>query len=147
MSSVQWKASAVSTVLSTELNSLAHAGIVASGEIDNTSDLNVWDDLELYISGTTSNTVINRAFVLYIAPALDGTNYADGGAGVLPPFAQYAGTFRCRAVTMSAQRLALRHVRIPPTKFKYILENQSGRTLSASGSTLKRVGYRESFVD
>jgi len=131
----------IATALSTELNSLANAAsTAASSAIDNTSALDMWDDLEVNL-GTFGSTPSAGAYLeIYLIPSVDGTNYADGSNSVAPAQELLVGSVSVRANT-AAQRLVLRGVPIPPALFKYLIINRTGQALNASGNTLKRRSY------
>lgn len=136
----------VSTVLSTELNSLAAtSGKAISAAIDNSTNLDLFDDLELAVtfgSAPTAGTVVE----VYLVISIDGgTNYADGSSTVLPASSSYLGGFAVRAVT-TAQRIPIRGVPLPPGSFKYLVQNTTNQAFPASGSTLRRNPYLLSSI-
>lgn len=131
-----------SSVMTTELNSLAAStGKAISSAIDNTTNLDLFDDLELAVTfGTapTAGTVIE----VYLLPSIDGgTTYPDGSTSVLPQASLFVGGFAVRAVT-TAQVLTLRGVALPPGWYKYLLQNTTNRAFPASGSVLERNPYQ-----
>lgn len=127
----------VATALSTEINALAAGSSTnASSAIDNSSALDLFDDLELAVTFGSSPTAGGYVSV-FLLPAVDGTNYADGSSSVAPAAGLLVATFDVRAVT-TAQRLSFRNVPIPPGLFKYMLTNNTSQAFPASGSTLKR---------
>lgn len=143
MASVKWEAGSESTVMSTELNSVADDDIAVSSEIDNSSDLYLFDDVE-WVNGTWGGSPVSGAVIeLYaVLQELDGVGYEDGEDGTAePPSSNLVGVFNIRATT-SAQVHILRQVPIPPQKFKYVIINRTGQTTNASGNTLKRQPYR-----
>lgn len=141
MASVKWEVGSITTVITTGLNSLADEGNAISSEVDNTSGLYLFDDVE-WLHATLGYTPSAGAVIeLYIVEALDGTNYEDGDASIDPPAANLVGVFNIRASTAS-QRHTLRQIPIPPFKFKYVVINKTGGTLASSGNTLKRLPYR-----
>ena len=131
----------VSTVLSTELNSLAATtGKAISSALDNGTNLDLFDDLELavdFVTAPTAGTVIE----LYLLPSVDGTSYPDGDASIVPQASLYVGGFVVRSTT-AAQRMVLRGIALPPGLFKYLLQNTTNQAFPASGSTLKRNSYQ-----
>lgn len=132
----------VSTAMSTELNSLAATtGKAISSAIDNSSNLDLFDDLELtvtFASAPTAGTVVE----VYLLPSLDGgTSYADGSSTVTPQPSTFAGGFTVRAVT-TVQRMVLRGIALPPGFFKYLVQNTTNQAFPASGSTLERNSYQ-----
>jgi len=125
------------TVLSTELNSIADAASSdASSEIDNTTDLHMFDDLVLSVTFGSAPTA-SEPIELYLLPAIDGTNFVTGSSSITPPLNTLRGVFTVQNTT-SAQLVTLMNVAIPPGKFKYMITNNSGQAFPASGSTLER---------
>lgn len=131
----------VSTVLSTELNSLAATtGKAVSAALDNGTNLDLFDDLELAVDFVTAPTA-GSVIELYVLPSVDGTNYPDGDTSIVPQASLYVGGFVVRSTT-AAQRMVLRGVALPPGLFKYLLQNTTNQAFPASGSTLKRNPYQ-----
>ena len=143
--SVKYEAGSITTIASTELNSLANGSAALGAEYDNATNLYMWATFELNVTHA-SNPTADAPYDLYLIPAPDGTNYDDNttGASYLVPVDCYVGSFTARATT-SAQKRPLgigRQIAIPPLKFKPFLVNRSGQAFPASGSTLKMVPYR-----
>lgn len=131
----------VSTVMSTDLNSLAATtGKAISAAIDNGTDLDLFDDLELAVT-FGSAPIAGTLIEVYLLPAADGSNYPDGSTSVTPQASLYAGGFVVRAVT-TAQVLVLRGVALPPGLFKYLVQNTTSQAFPSSGSTLQRNPYQ-----
>jgi hypothetical protein len=131
--------------MTTELNSLAAStGKAISAAIDNSSNLDLFDDLELVVTFATAPTA-NTIVEVYLVPAVDGTNYADGSTTVLPQASLYVGGFQVRNVN-TIQRMALRGISLPPGLFKYLVQNTTNQGFPASGSTLKRNAYQYQVV-
>jgi hypothetical protein len=97
-------------------------------------------DLELLVTYGVAPAATGRC-VIYIAPSVDGSNYADMVSGSEPNNLVVA-TIPLRTVT-SAQRLVTRRVLMPPGLFKLALKNIAGQTMAASGNTLKYIQYDE----
>jgi hypothetical protein len=132
----------VSTAMSTELDALAATtGKAISAAIDNSTNLDLFDNLELsvdFVSAPTVGTVVE----LYLLPSVDdGTTYPDGSASVLPQSSLYVGGFAVRAVT-TLQIMVLRGVALPPGPFKYVVQNTTNQAFPATGSTLRRNPYQ-----
>ncbi len=124
------------TVLSTELNGLANNTRTNAGsEIDNTTNLDQWGLLQLDVQ--FSSAPASNAFVaIYAIKAPDGTNYEDGSSSVAPSTNTLVATIPVRSAAV-AQKLTSQLFRLPATKIKFILENQTGVAFPSSGSTLK----------
>jgi hypothetical protein len=151
MATIKLEAAAITTVASTELNSLANSAGALGAEYDNAAGLYMMGVFELNVTFGTNPTA-GSTVDLYIIPAPDGTNYDDAvtGASGAAPMTAYAGGFPLRAVT-TAQKVPLGMgiggaVPIPPVKFKCFLLNKSGQAFPASGSTLKLVPFRYQSV-
>ena len=150
MASIKLEAAAITTVASTELNSLANAALALGAEYDNSSGLYLYGLFELNVT-FGSNPTAGNTVDLYLIPAPDGTNYDDAvtGASGTAPITTYVGGFPLRAVT-TAQKvplgLGLTLVNLPPTKFKAFIVNKSGVAFPSSGSTVKMVPYRYQSV-
>ena len=131
-----------STVMSTELNALAAStGKAISPAIDNSVNLDLFDDLELsvdFVTAPTAGTVIE----VYLLPSLDGgSTYADGSSTVVPQGSLFVAGFAVRNDT-AAQRMVLRGVALPPGWFKYLVQNLTNQAFPATGSTLERNPYQ-----
>ena len=124
------------SAMTTELNSLANnARAISSALGGDASHAALLGDWELVVTFGTSPT-LDAAVDLYLVPAVDGTNYADGDASIRPAPNLYVGSFYVRNVT-SEQRMAVRDVPMPPGLYKALILNGSGQAFPASGSTLK----------
>jgi hypothetical protein len=131
----------LTTLLTTELNTLTTGSYSAVGPAyDNRTNLNMWADFELVVTYGTNPTA-NSTCDLYLVPAVDNTNYADGGGSVAPSINYYVGSFSLRAVT-TAQRIAIRGAVIPPDQFKAVLLNNAGQSTAASSNTVKMSPYK-----
>ena len=151
MASIKLEQAAITTVASTELNSLANNAGALGAEYDNATNDYIYGVFELNVT-FGSNPTAGNTVDLYIIPAPDGTNYDDAttGASGAAPATCYAGGFPLRAVT-TAQKVPLGlgasgPVPLPPTKFKVFLLNKSGQAFPSSGSTVKMVAYRYQSV-
>jgi len=127
--------------MTTELNSLAVDANAISIEIDNSTDLYLFDDVELAISeGYGSDFASGGHLDLYLVrEQLDGVGYEDGDNSIDPPAANLVGVFAL-GPTLTSQVHILRQISIPPSAYKYVLINQAD-TLNTSGNTLKRRPY------
>jgi len=120
------------TTLAPTLKNLGAAARVLGNEIDNTLappsgrfTLSEWDLLVKFITAPAAGAYLS----LYFMQAVDGTDYQDGDASVVPPQSAWVGNFLARAVATS-QRIALSGVRLPPTKFKPLVTNNGSTGLS-----------------
>jgi hypothetical protein len=141
---LKWKADAITTLLSTELNALGSGGTGSAlgTAYNNASSLNLWGDFWLSVTfgvAPTADTTVD----LYIVPATDGSNYNDGGTST-QPVNFYRGSWSLRAVT--AHSLTIHGVMLPPVPFKIFIVNGSNQAFPGSGSTVQMVGYREQYT-
>lgn len=135
----------LASVLTTELNALgAGSSSNASSAIDNSTTLDLFDDLELTVD-FVSAPAAGGYVAVYLLPAVDGTNYADGSSSVAPAASLLVATIDILAST-AAQRLAARMIAIPPGLFKYMVTNNTSQAFPASGSILKRNPHSMSVV-
>ena len=134
-----WDPDVVTTVLSTELNSLGAGAASALGTAyDNGTNLFLYGAFQVDVTfgtGPTADTTLD----LYLVPALDGTNYADGSTTVAAQN-NAVGGYTMRAVT-TEQRLTIWGILLPPCKFKMQLFNNTNQGMPASGSTVKMIAY------
>jgi hypothetical protein len=139
----------VTTLLSTELNSLASssgltAGAISSvggtsGLFNNTAGggglggytLGQWE-LELAAPGGTL-TAGTGAFV-WLLTTVDGTNYEDGSASVIP--ARPADVIIPVRAVSTTQRI-IRVMMMPPGNWYVLVAQNTGQTWASSGNTLK----------
>lgn len=127
------------TVMSTELNSLANNALAVGGTpFDNTAgqtgDGSVLCDVELVVTFGTGPNATSGLSIWFLGTQ-DGTNYEDGSSSVAP--ARNADLFiPVRSVT-TAQRIMRRAV-LPPGKFEVLAKNDgTGQSMASSGNTIK----------
>lgn len=146
--SIKLEAGTITSLMTTELNSLANNAGALGVEYDNATNLYIYGLLQVEVTFGTNPTA-GSVLRLYLIPAPDGTNYTDnttGASGYAPPPA-FIGSFVLQAKT-TIHRLSLMGtgpgglIPLPPTKFKVFLLNNSGQSFPASGSTLKMIPYR-----
>ncbi len=110
------------------LKNLANNGQKLGVEVDNAASRNMYADFELLCKFGTAPTA-GGYVALYLVQALNGTNYADGDDSIAPPATAMVGTFPVRAAT-TAQRVVIRHVLLPASKFKPLVVNKSGQSMT-----------------
>lgn len=111
------------------LKALANNANKLGAEFDNTLVGNRFQyaDFELLCRGASAMTA-GAVIKLWIVEAMDGTNYEDGGDSVTP--ARPADEqFYVQAVA-TQQRITLRNVVLPPSKWKPLIRNESGQALT-----------------
>lgn len=124
----------IASVHTTSLNSLANnANSAASSALDNTTALDLYDDLTLTIATQGSARSAGAIVIVYLITALDGTNYD----AVNETTAEVAAVFTLDAAT-TARQLTRRDVPIPPGLFEYFVRNQTGQAFASSGNILER---------
>lgn len=123
-------------VLSTELNSLGNGSRTNAGTaFDNSASLHQYACLELNVQ-FGSNPSSGATVDVFMIMAPDGTNYGDGSSSVSPGTQHLIAVIQVNANT-NAQRLHSRMFTLPPCKVKFLLNNNTGQSFPASGSTLK----------
>lgn len=143
MTDYKQKANTITSLMTTELNSLANNYAALGVEFDNAAGLWINGDFELTVT-FGSNPTAGNTCDLYLVQSHDGTNYSDytSGASGYAPATCLVGSFPLQAKT-TIHRLTLQLgvggalLRLPPTKFKALLINKSGVAFPSSGSTLK----------
>ena len=129
------------TLETTSLNSLADAAAITSTAIDNSSTLDMYCDLELYVPSWTSAPTADKTCDVYLVRSNDGTNYEDATAA-RPSVNGAVGSFVLDN-TAGAQRHNLPGILIPPGKFKLLFVNKSGFAMAASGNILSGLFYNQ----
>jgi hypothetical protein len=126
------------SLLTTELNSLANNGTAIGSAYDNTvgqtGDGYTRCDVELVVTYGSAPTA-NTGVTFWLLGTQDGTNYEDGDNSTTPGRLPEC-VFPLRAVT-SAQRI-IRRIWLPWGKFKPLVKNDgTGQAMAASGNTVK----------
>lgn len=136
---VNWDSSpALTAYLTTELNSLANDAQVIGADIDNTANLNMYMDVEVYVAVQGSARSAGAYVAVYLVSSLDGTNYGYGDATTDPPANAMVCALAIDAAT-TARYLTSRPFLIGPGKHKLVIENKTGQAFKADSNT---VGYR-----
>jgi len=136
---ISWKANPITTLLSTELNSLgAAAGSNLGTEFDNSTGLWFFGLFQLDVTFAVA-PALDSTIDLYLVPCPDGTNYNNGGSASQPT-CFLEGSWPMRAIT-TQQLLTIRDIVLPPTKFKLMAFNNTAQAFPASGSTVKMIAY------
>jgi hypothetical protein len=134
-----WDPDAITTVLSTELNSLGSAAISALGtQYDNATNCFLYAMFEVtatFGTGPSADSTLD----LFLVPAPDGTNYDDGSSSVYSQN-HAVGGWTMRNVN-TQQKIALWGVPLPPTKFKLQVVNNTDQAIAASGNLVKMIAY------
>jgi hypothetical protein len=137
----------ITTVMSTELNSLATSSgkAISSAQINDDSvtqpTLDLFADLELKVTFGTAPTA-GSVVEVYLLPSIDGgTTYPDGSTSILAQSSLFVGGFAVRGTT-AAQVMVLRGIALPPGYYKYQVQNTTNQAFPASGSTLRQNTYQ-----
>ena len=131
-----WSVPVITTVLTTELNSLANNTVSALGPVyDNAAAKDVYVDIELHLASLTPTA--GGYIALYAALAVDGSTYGDAKRESME---QLVGIFQLDTAAAVKHR-SLKNVMLPPALMKFYLDNQSGVALAASGNTVKINAY------
>jgi hypothetical protein len=134
-----WDPAAITSVLTTELNSLGIGGFSALGSAyDNSTNLFLYALFQLdvtYASAPTVDTTVD----LFIVPAPDGTHYNYGSSS---DASQNFGMCSFNLVASTSQQLiSCWGIPLPPTLFKVQVWNNTNRAMPASGNTVKMIPY------
>lgn len=136
---VLWDSSPAKTAyLTTELNSLANAAQVIGAAIDNTANLDMYMDVEVYVAVQGSARSAGAYIAVYLVTSVDGTNYGYGDATTDPPASALVCALPIDAAT-TARYLTSKPFLIPPSKMMLVIENNTGQAFKADSNL---VGYR-----
>lgn len=123
-------------VLTTEMNSLTNGSFTAVGGVyDNTSNKDRWGWLEFAGGGSITPTA-GAVFQIYLINSLDGTNYDDAASSTQPGTHQLVAVITVKTGAGTKRAVTQVPFSLPPSKFKFVLKNSVGVTLSASGNVL-----------
>lgn len=129
-------------VLTTELNTLANnTATAASPAYDNSTNLDVYADFFLHLG---SISPVAPAYVnVYVLVSIDGgTTFPSATGSVLRNQAsQLFLTIPLDTTGATAQNIVVRNILLPPGKMKFVLDNQAGASMAASGNTLSIATY------
>jgi hypothetical protein len=124
---------AAANALTTELNALANnANTAASAAIDNTTNLDLFMDLELILAAQGTARSSTATVAVFMTPSLDGTNYTDANEAI----SELVAVFPLDAAT-TARRAVVRDIPLSPALFKLFARNQTGQALAASGTSIR----------
>lgn len=145
MPTEKWLLGSTTTLGTTALNSLANNTQVALDNYNNNrsqaGDGALFARFELMVQFGTA-PASGTSILLYLLRSIDGTNFEDGSASILPVRAPDV-VFPLRNVN-TVQRI-IREVPIPPGVFGHLLRNNgTGQPFVASGNSLSITPmYRE----
>lgn len=134
-----------------DLNSIVNGNaILASANIDNSTNLDIFMDVSLSLGSLTSGS--GSPYVgLYLYPLnQDGTSYGDGRFGSSaagpPPSDYYIGRIPLVPSVTQVQTGTLRGIILPPGIFRLVAFNQAGATLASSANAAKYRTYNRQVV-
>lgn len=134
--------SAITTILSTELNSLASGSVCAlGGTVDNDTAgvRDLYGQVEIYIAAQGANRAVGAYIAVYFVPESDGTNFGAVVDECLDNY--FVGTVSFDDGALAARYAIIDRVRIPVGDFKPAIKNVTGQALAASGNTVKLRAY------
>lgn len=135
-SQIKWSTPGTYTTLidggvsSPTLKNLANNGQILGNAV--TTALAQYCSLDLLARFQVAPSV-NGTVDVYFVPTVDGTNYADGDATIVPPSTSLVASLPMRAVT-TQQRVAKHYVPVPPFNFKPVVINKSGQAMTNTNS-------------
>jgi hypothetical protein len=141
MASILWDSADVSTIMSTEMDSLQPELGCVSQEINNSSGLYLFNDIELFLNNNNQIFKQGSFIELYLLSAINNVDYEDGGTLINPSPSSLVGVFNVMSSVVS-QRQTLKQITIPPCKYKYLIINKTGEVLPSSNNTIKIIPYR-----
>jgi hypothetical protein len=131
-------------------NSIANGNAIISDlQIDNSTALDIFCDF-MFVGGSIT-TVAPNFIGVYIYPLnSDNSTYGDGKFGSSaagPPPSQYCkGTIILPVGTQALTGQVGSPIIMPPGKFKFLIYNQAGNPLAASGNTILYRTYNRSIA-
>lgn len=144
MATVTWTSYGTwTTALSTEMDSLAVDATAISAAIDNSVDLKLFMDVEVYIASVDLSAQTNPAIYLWLIGRSNGTDFEDGDSTTISPRAP--DVVVPLAAVNRAQRVLTRMAVTTPDQFKILVQNKAGADLS-TGNTVKYNLYGESVA-
>ncbi len=128
-------------VTGTALASLADGANKLGSEYDNSTaaNRNMYADFVFRAEFATAPAT-NGYVALYLLGAPDGTNYEYGADAVDPAPTSWVGNFVVRQTTAN-HYCVLKHVLLPATKFKPLVENEAGERLVATVANIRLTFY------
>ena len=131
----------LTTLFSTDLNTLATTVRVLSAAFDNSSNLDLFGDVELYIPTLAAAPADgDKIATLWLLPAVDGTNHLTNSTSYDPAGRHLAGIFTAAGVA-TAQRMAIKGISLPPSLMKFVIQNNDGTSWAATLNTVKIQPY------
>lgn len=145
MTDVKWGSPvvALTSYLTTTLNSLGNNVVDIGAAINNETNLCTHMDLEVTLASINLSAQDNPAITIYMFESVDGgTDFDTNEDGVsadtdIPPADKIISILGLRPDTGAEAKTAVKSmIPIPPGRFKLGLRNTTGVTLGASGNVL-----------
>lgn len=138
MGETTWTArSTAADLLTTEMNALPdNDGVISSSEFDNSSNLDLFCDIELNLASINLSSSSSPAVNVWFINNLSGQE--DGGTII--PARMPDAVIPLREVS-AAQVVAIAGIKCPNISFDTVVQNVSGVAFAASGTTLKIETY------
>lgn len=146
---------ALTSLLTTSLNSLANATTDDGGQtpINNETNLCTFMDLELTLASLDLSAQTNPSVAIYLIESVDGgtdfDTYSDAvsAAASIPPADKICAIFGLRPGVAAEAKTAVKSmIPIPPGRFKLLLRNNTGVAFAASGNVLAYRTYNINSV-
>lgn len=139
MGAITWTAyNTADDIGGTAFNSLADGSGAISSEVDNSSGLYQYGDLEVTAGGAITSVGTDAEIRVFLVPTYDGTNYpVPGSTGSTFTGSQYVGAISSvemvgTVAVTSYTNGTFRGLVLPPTKFKIGLVNELGAAMHSS---------------
>jgi len=132
------------TALSSGLDSLANDGLAISSAIDNSTNNDLFMDIEVYLASVDLSSQTNPAIYIWLLARTDGINFEDGGTST-PPARAPDAIIPLQEVN-AAQRVFARMLMLTPDQVKILIQNKTGASLASTGNTVKYNTYGETVA-
>lgn len=124
-------------------NSLADGSGAISAEVDNSTGLYMFGDLEVTMGGAVTSSGLDARIDVYLVPTYDGTNYPTPGGATTFTGTQWCGTISSvetvgTVAVTSYTNGTCRGILLPPTKFKIGLVNELGAAFNGTATVKLR---------
>ncbi len=152
---LKWEAAtvALTSYLTTTLNSLADDTTDLGAAIDNETNLCTFLDLELTLASYDISAQTNPSVTIFLLESVDGGTDFDTGtdavsaAASIPPDDKIVAIFGLRPGTGAEAKTAVKSmIPIPPGQFKLMVRNTSGVAFAASANILAYRTYNLNSV-
>ena len=101
--------------------------------------------MEVEVALASFSPAANGYLTLWRLDSIDGTNFADGDTSNAPQGGTPVWTHGVLNGTSVTRRIIFPGIIIPPGQFKFLLQNNTGASLAATGNTLKYTVYTPQY--